>query len=207
MFYARSAKAKAALGATLIALTNLCWAAGDSSGLNGVDRVGVAGIDGMGVAGIDGMGIAGIDGMGIAGIDGMGTAGIDGMGMVLVGPVDSIDAMNGVFHSMGQVVMASQDMLAGMRVGDLVSVEGTVVASGWLYADGVSQSNQRYVAGATEVFVTGMLNSINRGDGTARMGGLTIDYTSSLGRTTAPQGAMWSFRGTVPTAQGVMLAN
>ena len=103
--------------------------------------------------------------------------------------------------------MASQEMLASMNVGDLVSVEGTVVASGWLYADGVTQTGQSYVPGATEVFVTGMLNSINRGNGTAQMGDLTIDYTSSLGRTTAPKGAMWSFRGTVPSVRGVMIAN
>jgi hypothetical protein len=115
--------------------------------------------------------------------------------------------MNGVFHSMGQIVMASQDMLAGMRVGDMVSVEGTVVASGWLYADGVSRSDSSYVPGATEVFVTGMLSSVDQINGTARMGALTIDYTPSLGRTTAPRGAMWSFRGTVPATRGVMLAN
>jgi hypothetical protein len=103
--------------------------------------------------------------------------------------------------------MASQNMLAGMSIGDFVSVAGSVVSPGWLYADDVSISADRYVPGATEVFVTGMLSSVDLASGTARMGGLTIDYTSSLGGSDAPSGAMWSFGGTRPAARGVMLSD
>ena len=108
---------------------------------------------------------------------------------------------------MGQIVMASQSMLSGMRVGDFVTVEGSVIASGWLYADKITVSADRYVPGSTEVFVSGMLSSINLLKGTARMGGLTIDYTASLGSSTAPTGLMWSFRGTQPGMQGVMISD
>jgi hypothetical protein len=108
---------------------------------------------------------------------------------------------------MGQIVMASQGMLAGMSVGDYVSVAGSVVSPGWLYADQVTVSAERYIPGATEVFVTGMLSSVDLTRGTAQMGSLTIDYTSSLGRGHAPSSAMWSFSGTIPAVRGVMLSD
>jgi hypothetical protein len=160
----------------------------------------------MGGQGIDSMGGQGIDSMGGQGIDSMGGQGIDSMG-VLSGPVDRIDTVNGIFESMGQIVMASQHALAGMNVGDFVSVQGSVVGPGWLYADEVSVSDSHYVPGATEVFVIGMLSSVDRAAGTARMGGLTIDYTASLGAGSAPTDMMWGFSGTRPVASGVMISD
>ena len=221
MFNAKSAKALYVLGATLVALSNLGVAAEtqssslgiDGMGVNGIDGMGVNGIDGMGVNGIDGMGVLGIDGMGVNGIDGMGVNGIDGMGVavsadnsVLAGPVDSIDRINGVFESMGQVVMASQNMLSSMRVGDFVTVGGTAISSGWYYADTVSVSDQSYVPGATEVFISGLMSSVDFINGTAQMGELTIDYTASLGSSVAPSGDMWSFHGTRPSLGGSLIS-
>ncbi|MGB5491818.1 MAG: hypothetical protein WBM76_13410, partial [Woeseiaceae bacterium] len=82
-----------------------------------------------------------------------------------------------------------------------------IVSAGWVYADDVSVSTKQYVPGATEVFVTGMLSSIDREIGTAQIGGLTIDYTASLGSSSAPSGAIWSFRGVRPAERGVMLSD
>ena len=98
-------------------------------------------------------------------------------------------------------------MLAGMSVGDYVSVAGSVVSAGWLYADEVVVSAERYVSGASEVSVTGMLSSVDLARGTAQMGNLTIDYTPSLGHGQAPSGAMWSFSGTMPAVRGVLLSD
>jgi hypothetical protein len=178
----------------------------DGGAVLGIDGGAVAGIDGGAALGIDGGAVAGIDGGAVLGIDGGAVAGIDG-GAVLSGPVDSIDLVNGVFESMGQVVMASQGMLAGMHVGDFVSVAGSVVAPGWLYADDVSVSTELYVPGATEVLVTGWMSSVDSAQGTAQIGSLTIDYTSSLGSADAPSGAIWSFAGIRPVAQGIMLSD
>jgi hypothetical protein len=75
------------------------------------------------------------------------------------------------------------------------------------YADAVNVSAQRYVPGSTEVFVSGMLSSINQMNGTAQMGDLTIDYTPSLGRDFAPSGEMWAFRGTRPSLDGAMISD
>jgi hypothetical protein len=108
---------------------------------------------------------------------------------------------------MGQVVMASHDMLANLEVGAFVAVEGTVISSGWYYADAVNVSDRMYIPGSTEVFVSGMISSVNRMNGTAQMGGLTIDYTPSLGGSSAPSGDMWSFRGTRPSRGGVMISD
>ncbi|MDJ0710124.1 MAG: hypothetical protein QNJ14_07030 [Woeseiaceae bacterium] len=127
--------------------------------------------------------------------------------MVVAGPVDRIDRINGVFESMGQVVLASQDMLAGMSVGDFVSVEGSVVSPGWLYADTLDVSSTPYVPGATQVFVTGMLSSVDKLAGTAEIGGLIIDFTPSLSGGETPSGTMWSFAGIRPTADGAMLSD
>ncbi|MCH8099912.1 MAG: hypothetical protein IIB74_05695 [Proteobacteria bacterium] len=190
MRYAKSAKVRVTLGATLVAVAMPVLA--------DVQVGSVTGIDGGAIAGIDGGAIYGIDGGAIAGIDG---------GAVLAGPVTSVDRMNGVFESMGQIVMASQSMLTGIRVGDYVSVDGSIVSPGWLYADAVSVSANRYVPGSTEVFVSGMLSSINARNGTARMGNLTIDYTSSLGSSDAPSGLMWSFVGIQPSTRGMMISD
>ena len=222
MRIARSARASIVLGATLIATATSAIAAGggshvqgidsngvagiDSNGIQGIDSNGVFGIDSNGVAGIDSNGVFGIDSNGVAGIDSNGIQGIDSNG-VLAGPVERIDIVNGVFHSMGQVVMASKSMLTAMRVGDFVTVDGSVVSPGWLYADAISVSDITYVAGATKVFVSGMLSAIDVANGTARMGGLTIDYTASLANGIAPSGSMWSFAGTRPQSGGVLVSD
>ncbi len=178
---------------------------GDVTGISGGDVLGISGGDVAGISGGDVLGISGGDVTGISGGDVTGISGGDTR--LLSGPVDSIDSTNGVFESMGQIVMASQGMLAGMSVGDYVSVAGSVVSPGWLYADQVTVSTERYVPGATEVFVTGMLSSVDLARGTAQMGSLTIDYTSSLGSGFAPSSAMWSFSGTIPAVRGIMLSD
>ncbi|MBT8081173.1 MAG: hypothetical protein KJO56_01970 [Gammaproteobacteria bacterium] len=197
MRHARSAKACYALGATLIVFASPALA--EDSGSS------VVGIDGGASAGIDGGATAGIDGGAILGIDGGATAGIDG-GAILAGPVDAIDLGNGVFHSLGQAVLTSHEVLSQMRVGDFVEVSGSVVSAGWLYADEVAISNIDYVPGATEVFVSGMLSGVDFAAGTARLGGLTIDYTPSLALGAAPSSAMWSFQGTRPASEGLMIS-
>ena len=183
---------------------------GDVLGISGGDVLGISGGDVLGISGGDVLGISGGDVLGISGGDVLGISGGDVLGIsggvLLAGPVDSIDRTNRVFESMGQVVMASQSMLAGMRVGDYVSVNGSIVAQGWLYADDVFVSDELYVPGATEVLVSGMLTSVNLQNGTARMGRLTIDYTPSLGSVAAPSRALWSFRGIMPSEHGLMIS-
>jgi hypothetical protein len=108
---------------------------------------------------------------------------------------------------MGQTVMASQDSLSRMQVGDFVSVNGSIVSAGWLYADTVSISSEMYVPGATEVFVTGIPSRIDLAVGQIEMGDLTIDYTAALGSGSIPSGLSLSFRGVQPVSRGLLVSD
>ncbi len=185
---------------------------GDVLGISGGDVLGISGGDVLGISGGDVLGISGGDVLGISGGDVLGISGGDVLGtysgdrLLLAGPVDSVDLTNGVFSSMGQIVMASQEALVGLGAGDFVAVSGSVVGPGWLYADEVAVSDQMYVPGAMDVFVSGILSEVDSARGTARIGNLTIDYTPSLGSAAAPSGIMWSFGGKRPDMNGVMLS-
>ena len=135
-------------------------------------------------------------------------AGINGGDvLVLAGPVDSIDPINGVFTAVGQTVMASQTMLSSMSVGDFVSVNGSVVSSGWLYADSIAMSSDSYVPGATEVFVTGIPSNIDPVLGQAQLGELTIDYTAAMSGGAIPTGLSLSFSGIQPVSRGLLVSD
>ena len=217
MTCARSARMLCILGATLIAHTLPIVAYGSGAGsrirgidqadVRGIDQADVLGIDQADVLGIDQADVLGIDQADMLGIDQADTQGIISSTLVLVGVVESIDYVNGTFRAVGQIVFSNMSMLESLRVGDLVSVEGTIAGPGLLYADAVSVSPQQYVAGATEVFVTGVLSSRDVAAGTAMIGELQVDYTSSLASGDAQNGVVWTFRGTQPSQKGVMLSD
>ncbi len=178
------------------------------SSVDGIHGSSVGGIHGSSVDGIHGSSVDGIHGSSVDGIHGSSVDGIHGSSIfVLLGPINSINSREGVFVSMGQSVMASPEMLNTLNVGDLVAVHGSISGPGWLYADSVTVSAEQYVAGATEVFVSGILSSIDVSTGTAMLGSLTVDYTSSLGSGRMPTGVVWAFRGTQPSSRGVMLSD
>ena len=203
----KSAGVAIILGATLAVISAQSMAAIPNSSVSGIDAGDTQGIDAGDILGIDAGDIQGIDAGDILGIDAGDILGIDAGDILLAGPVDGIDRINGVFESMGQIVMASQDMLSGMQVGDYITVEGSLITSGWYYADAVEVSDQLYVAGSTEVFVAGLISSVNAANGTAQMGDLTIDYTSSLGGSDAPSDELWSFHGIRPSQSGKMISH
>ncbi|MEM1176388.1 MAG: hypothetical protein AAGI27_16455, partial [Pseudomonadota bacterium] len=122
------------------------------------------------------------------------------------GPVESVDLVNGVFTSMGQTVVASTTMLRGLNEGDYVSVNGSVMGAGWLYADTVAISDERYVPGASPVVVTGMMSEVNEDLGSALIGGLTVDFTSATSSGVLPRGNLFVFSGIQPVQEGVLLS-
>jgi len=174
-------------------------------GVNGITQGGIQGITQGGVNGITQGGIQGITQGGVNGITQGGVNALNGL--VLAGPVDSIDPINGVFTAVGQTVMASQGMLSSMSVGDFVSVNGSVVSSGWLYADSIDLSSKAYVPGATEVFVTGIPSNINPVLGQAQLGELTIDYTAAMSGGAIPSGLSLSFSGIQPVSRGLFVSD
>jgi hypothetical protein len=127
---------------------------------------------------------------------------------LLAGPVDSIDWRDGSFTSVGQTVTFAGERFGSLRVGDFVTVSGSIAGAGIISADYVEVSGEPYVPGATEVFVTGVPSSVDYGLGTARIGNLTVDYTPSLGGAGfGGIGAAVSVIGIQPARGGIMLSD
>jgi hypothetical protein len=159
---------------------------------------------------VDGISQGSITGISQGSVDGISQGSVDGLvavAEVLAAPVSSVDRVNGVFVAVGQTVMASNEMLARLQVGDFVSVNGSVVSPGWLYADEISVSSEMYVPGATEVFVTGIPSGFNLAVGQVQLGGLTIDYTAALSGGAIPSGLSLSFRGVQPVNRGLFVSD
>jgi hypothetical protein len=128
--------------------------------------------------------------------------------LVLAGPIASIDLIGGSFTSLGQNIVMTGSELNAFRVGDFVEVSGSLTGAGLITADSVVLSGQQYVPGATEIFVTGIPTSVDFTTGTARIGGLTVDYTPSLGSDRFEGiGAAITAVGTQPAFGGVMISD
>ena len=208
---ALSARMGFILGASLAAMIfpTLASAERSHSTIAGIDSGSALGIDSGSTQGIDSGSALGIDSGSIFGIDSGSALGIDsGSALVLAGPIESVDLAGGYFVSIGQRVLAPLSVLESLLVGDFVSVSGTIAGAGWLYADEVSVSDLMYVPGATEVVVTGIPSAINTTLGTATIGGLTVDYTGSLGNSSFNGiGDAITVIGIQPASGGAMLSD
>jgi hypothetical protein len=122
--------------------------------------------------------------------------------------VHSIDLEAGTFVSVGQTVSFAARGLESLRVGDYVTVVGSIAGAGLISADYVERSPQVYVPGATRIFVTGIPSSVDQFSGFAQIGDLKVDYTPSLGRSSFDGiGAAITVFGTQPAFGGVMLSD
>ena len=85
---------------------------------------------------------------------------------------------------------------------------GTLAGAGEIDATDVNLSSEMYVAGATEVFVTGIPSSIDFVRGTAQIGDLVVDYTPSLGNSKSGGfGAAVTVIGIQPALGGTVLGD
>ena len=180
----------------------------DGSAILGIDGSAALGIDGSAGLGIDGSAGLGIDGSAGLGIDGSAGLGIDGSALMLTGPVSSVNVSEGLFTSMGQIVSAPNATLLTLSIGDYVFVDGRVSGAGTIDAYSVVQTGERYIAGASPVSVTGIPSSVDLSRGTATIGGLEVDYTSSMGRSDFRGiGAAVTAIGTQPALGGKMISS
>jgi hypothetical protein len=179
------------------------------SGVDAITGSGVDAITGSGVDAITGSGVDAITGSGVDAITGSGVDAIIGSGSpMLAGPIDSINPSEGTFTAVGQTVSFARDGLTGMRVGDFVTVYGSLSGAGRLDATAVEISATMYVPGVSEVFVTGIPSSVDYARGTVRIGELKVDYTPSLGGNTfGGVGAAVTVIGTQPALGGTMLGD
>ena len=196
---ARSARMRSILGASLIAAALPMNSAAESSDSNGgaISAGGGGAISAGGGGAISAGGGGAISAGGGGAISAGGVRahisdGVIGTGFgaaitdvasetLLTGPVDSIDRVNGVFTSLGQVVMAPGTTLNSLSIGDVVSVDGQIASPGWINAAAISVSKELYIPGATEVSVTGIPKSVDWNRGRVTIGDGTFDYTPSLG--------------------------
>ena len=110
--------------------------------------------------------------------------------------------------SLGQTVSVSADVLGNLRVGDYVMVSGRISGVGTIQGETVSHLGQRYIPGASEVFVTGIPSSVNEQFGTATIGELQVDYTPSMGDSNFKGiGAAITVIGTQPALGGLMISD
>ncbi|MDJ0911531.1 MAG: hypothetical protein QNI99_20265 [Woeseiaceae bacterium] len=192
----------------------------DQSGIYSIDQSGTTSIDQSGIYSIDQSGTASIDQSGIYSIDQSGTASIDQSGiysidqsggitgsLVLAGPVESIDNEAGLFSSMGQTVMASRADLSRLEVGDYVSVYGSVVSPGLIYADNADRSGDEYVPGSMPVFIAGIPSSVDRDRARMTIGNLEIDYAAALAHGEVHGSGIWAFSGIQPIERGLLVSD
>jgi hypothetical protein len=166
-----------------------------------VNGIHTGSVNGIHTGSVNGIHTGSVNGIHTGSVNGIHTGSIKGddaiieSQLVLSAPVSSVDAQSGIFRAMGQTILVSTDVAAVISVGDYVSVYGTVAGPGYLYADVVFFSSDQYVPGVSEIIVSGMISSVDRSLGLAKIGELTIDYTQSLATGEHPDAGLNTFRG------------
>jgi hypothetical protein len=96
----------------------------------------------------------------------------------------------------------------GIAVGDTVAVYGTESADGTIQATKV-QAEGLYVAGATTVFLAGVVQKVQPAVGHVVVNGLTVDLTPAMaqGAVVPTVGSGFQILGTQPVGRGTVVAN
>ena len=128
---------------------------------------------------------------------------------VLSGVVTSIEVENGIFTSLGQTVYASVEDLNELSIGDHISVFGSVIGAGAIYADSIELNSVEYVAGATATYLIGIPTSVDVSTGMVTIGELQVDITRVSNIDSMSQigvNGYVSIEGIQPVIDGVLLA-
>ena len=182
-----------------------------TGGVNAITTGGVAAITTGGINAITTGGVAAITTGGVSaittgGVDAITTGGVRSGCLMLAGPVTSLDIGGGSFESMGQTVYAEPSAIAGLQVGDYIGVGGAVIGAGEIAGGTVLRFNTPYIAGASDVIVSGIPTSVNSHNGEVSVGQLTADYTQALSGTYQGIGGVVTLVGTQPVDGGKMLS-
>ena len=120
--------------------------------------------------------------------------------LLLLGPVERVDPANMQIHVLGQVaaIPASSQALKINGLGKMVAVYGSLNINGSLKVREIQELNANYVPGATQLYVKGIVTSVDYQNADARVGSLTVSYSGSLHTLVADAlvpGAVVSFSG------------
>ena len=104
----------------------------------------------------------------------------------VVGSVDTVNLVDESMVVLGQTVRTDQATVFDgvdfddLDVGNIVEVSGFTSSSGIVQATRIEFKSDRFVANATELEVTGIVENLNEAAMTFRIGGLVIDYSSAV---------------------------
>jgi hypothetical protein len=127
-----------------------------------------------------------------------------GAELLVVGPVESIDAENRTATVLGQRIHSA--MVDTLAVGNSVAVFGAARADGAIEASAI-QTRGLYVAGASNVFLSGTVQRADVAVGRAVVNGVNVDLTPAMsGGTLSPAvGSKVAISGIQPSSRGVVL--
>ena len=104
--------------------------------------------------------------------------------LLILGVVDRVDASKREFEVLGQLIAypANQRAVAiESLIGHVVAVFGAVNANGSIDVRSVRElPSVNYVAGATQLYLKGIVASVDTVNGTAKVGSLSINYAGAL---------------------------
>ena len=101
--------------------------------------------------------------------------------LLLRGPIENIDAASSRILVLGQWLPVTASQIASSKVGQFVAVYGSLTSSGKYVISALLHIDSiRYVPGATNVFIKGLVSSADRSAGSLRIGALSVDYTAAL---------------------------
>ena len=124
--------------------------------------------------------------------------------LLLVGPVEAVNAAKGFAVVLGQKITtaAAGDLI----VGDTVFVIGALKSDGSILVQGVQDAGV-YVPGATNVLLTGVVQRVDSAVGRVTISGVSVDLTSISAGQSLSNGSTVQIAGTQPVNGGLVLAN
>ena len=124
--------------------------------------------------------------------------------LLLRGPVNQVDSAGSRIFILGQWISVPATQMGGNLLGKVVAVYGSITPRGSYSASLVAElGSMTYVSGATQVFIKGVISSINSAYGTAHVGLLSVDYTAALANLNAQD----LTNGTIVAFSGVSYAD
>ena len=101
--------------------------------------------------------------------------------LLLRGPVDNVNPRTMQIEVLGQWI-STRGMAIETLQGRFVTVDGTLDSRGNYVVSAIEAVDSiQYVPGATPVYLSGMVESINKASGVLVLaGGVTVDYTAAL---------------------------
>src|SRR5256886_9938055 len=130
--------------------------------------------------------------------------GASGGELLVIGPVESVNAADSTASILGQRVHTPA--IDAIAVGNTVAVFGTARADGTIEASAI-QSRGIYVPGATSIFVSGTVQRAEPALGRVVVSGVTVDLTSAMsyGMFSPAVGSKLAVSGTQPVSRGLVL--